>query len=52
VVHTLTRGQFIHIEPREVHYVLNRSDKVVRMVSTLAPFREVDKVEVDNPKVM
>ena len=51
VVHTLTKGQFIHIEPGEVHYVLNRSDSVVRMVSTLAPFMEVDKVEVDNPRV-
>jgi len=32
-----------------VHYVINRSDKMVKMVSTLAPFQEVDKVEVDNP---
>ncbi|GHV39699.1 polyketide synthase [Spirochaetia bacterium] len=51
VTHTLTKGQFIHIEPGEVHYVLNRSDGVVRMVSTLAPFKEVDKIEVDNPRV-
>jgi quercetin dioxygenase-like cupin family protein len=51
VPHTLTRGQLIHIEPGEVHYVINRSAKPVRMVSTLAPYREVDKVEVENPEV-
>ena len=46
VVHTLTQGQMIHIEPKEVHYVINRYDAPVKMVSTLAPF-QVDKVEVD-----
>ena len=34
-VHTLTQGQLIHIEPKEVHYVINRYDAPVRMVSTL-----------------
>jgi len=47
--HTLNPGQFIHIEPNEVHYVINKSSSVVRMVSSLAPFQEVDKFEVDNP---
>lgn len=47
VCHTLKAGQLIHIEPKEVHYVINRSDSVVKMVSTLAPYQEVDKVEVD-----
>lgn len=47
VVHTLSKGQMIHIDPKEVHYVINRSSGVVRMVSTLAPFEEIDKVEVD-----
>lgn len=51
VVHHLTKGQFIHIEPKEVHYVVNRSSGVVRMVSTLAPFQEVDKIEVENPPI-
>lgn len=46
-VHTLTKGQMIHIEPKEVHYVINRYEEAVKMVSTLAPFQEVDKVEVD-----
>jgi len=45
-VNHLTKGQFIHIEPGEVHYCINRSDKPVRMVSALAPFVEKDKVEV------
>ena len=45
--HTLTQGQMIHIEPKEVHYVINRYDKTVKMISTLAPFQESDKVEVD-----
>jgi len=48
-VHDLSPGQFIHIEPLEVHYVINRSASVIRMVSSLAPFQASDKVEVDNP---
>lgn len=50
VVHHLVEGDFIHIEPGEVHYVVNRSNCKVKMVSTLAPFQEVDKVEVENYK--
>jgi quercetin dioxygenase-like cupin family protein len=49
--HTLEPGQLIHIEPKEVHYVINKSSAVVRMVSTLAPFQQVDKIEVDNPVI-
>jgi quercetin dioxygenase-like cupin family protein len=51
IPHNLGPGQFIHIEPKEVHYVINRSSVPVRMVSGLAPFTEADKVEVDNPKI-
>ena len=47
VCHTLKAGQLIHIEPKEVHYVINRSNGHVKMVSTLAPYQEVDKVEVN-----
>jgi quercetin dioxygenase-like cupin family protein len=50
-VHSLTPGQFIHTEPHEVHYVINRSSAVVRMVASLAPFKEGDKIEVDNPQI-
>lgn len=46
-VHTLEKGQLIHIEPGEIHYVVNRYENAVKMVSTLAPYQEVDKVEVD-----
>lgn len=48
-VNTLSAGDMIHIEPGEVHYVKNAYDAPMKMVSTLAPFQEVDKVEVDNP---
>ncbi len=49
-VNRLKEGQFIHIEPGEIHYVINNSDKPMKMVSTLAPFQEVDKVEVKDYK--
>lgn len=49
VKHTLGPGDLIHIEPGEVHYVKNAYDQPVKMVSTLAPYQEVDKVNVDNP---
>ena len=49
VPHDLCAGQFIHIEPGESHYVINKSSSVVRMTAALAPFKEGDKVEVRNP---
>lgn len=48
-VHTLSKGDLIHIEPGEVHYCRNAYDVPVKMVSTLAPYQAVDKVEVENP---
>jgi quercetin dioxygenase-like cupin family protein len=48
VVNHLKVGDFIHIEPNEIHYCINNSDKPVKMISTLAPYQEVDKVEVEN----
>ena len=47
VVH-LSEGQLIHIEPKEVHFVKNRSNAPVKMISTLAPYQEVDKVELED----
>ncbi len=47
VTHHLTAGQLIHIEPSEVHYVINNSSAPVKMISTLAPYTDPDKVEVD-----
>ena len=48
VVNHLYPGQLIHIEPGEIHYVKNSYDKPMKMVSTLAPYQEVDKVNVEN----
>ena len=49
--HTLNSGQLIHIEPHEVHYVINQSSSPVRMIASLAPYKEGDKVEVENPSL-
>jgi len=49
--HNLSAGQLIHIEPNERHYVINRSPSAVRMVASLAPYKDGDKVEVENPKL-
>ncbi len=49
-VNHMKAGDFIHIEPSEVHYCKNVSDKPIKMVSTLAPYQEVDKVSVENYK--
>ena len=39
----------IHIEePEGIHYVINNGTVPVKMISTLAPFKEVDKVKIDN----
>lgn len=48
VVHHLKQGDLIHIEPKEIHYVINNSDKAMKMISTLAPYTDPDKVEVEN----
>lgn len=50
VVYTLKKGDFIHIEPNENHYVANPYDEPVKMVSTLAPHQEKDKTDIENPK--
>ncbi len=44
----LKKGDFMHVEPNEIHYCINRYDKPVKMVSTLAPYQESDKTEVEN----
>lgn len=51
VKHTISQGDLIHVEPGEVHYLINAYEEPVKMVSTLAPYQEVDKVSVDNPVV-
>ncbi|MDR2796121.1 MAG: cupin domain-containing protein [Spirochaetaceae bacterium] len=49
--YTLTQGQFIHIEPFEIHYLINTSNAPVKIASSLAPYRQSDKIEVDNPEL-
>lgn len=48
VVNHLKAGDMIHIEPGEIHYVKNSYDKPMKMVSTLAPYTNPDKVDVEN----
>lgn len=50
IVHHLKPGDLIHIEPNEVHYCINNYDKPTKMIATLAPFKEFDKVEVPDYK--
>lgn len=47
-VNHLKQGDFIHIEPKEIHYCINNYDKPVKMVSTLGPYQETDKTNVEN----
>ena len=37
-----------HIEPGEIHYVVNNSGAPMKMISTLAPYTNPDKVDVEN----
>ena len=48
VVNHLTKGQFIHIEPGEIHYCVNNYDGPIKMISTLAPYQESDKIDVED----
>ena len=48
VVNHLKAGDLIHIEPGEIHYCINNYDKPMKMISTLAPFTDPDKVDVEN----
>ena len=47
-VHHLKQGDLIQIVPSEIHYCVNSYDKTVKMISTLAPYQEVDKVEIED----
>ena len=44
----LKAGDLMHLEPKEIHYVMNNSDAPVKLVATLAPFMETDKVEIED----
>ena len=47
VTTTLKKGQYIHVEPEESHYLINNSAQMARLVATLAPYHPSDKVEID-----
>ncbi|MDR0361592.1 MAG: cupin domain-containing protein [Planctomycetota bacterium] len=47
-VQRLRKGDFIHIEPNERHFIRNASDQPITMVAALAPHRGKDKVEVED----
>lgn len=49
-VNHLTKGQFIHIEPGEIHYCINNCSEPVKMISALSPYEQSDKIDVDNYK--
>ena len=50
--HILTEGQFIHVEPTEVHYLKNPSrTEPLKCVFALSPYQEKDKVVVENPEI-
>jgi quercetin dioxygenase-like cupin family protein len=40
-------GDLVHVEPKKVHYLINRGDTVFKGAFMLAPYQEQDKVEVD-----
>lgn len=42
------KGDFIHVEPKEIHYLLNTGSTDFKAAFMLAPFQEKDKVDVDN----
>ena len=39
-------GDYIHLEPGEVHKICNESDEVLRMIVTAAPYAEGDKESI------
>ena len=42
----LVKGDYIHLEPGEVHKIWNDGDEILRMVVTAAPYVEGDKESV------
>ena len=51
VVYHLKQGDLLHVELEEVHYFMNNYDQPVKMISTLAPYMEVDKEELPDYKI-
>nr|WP_306009811.1 cupin domain-containing protein [Bacillus sp. MMSF_3328] len=40
-------GDFIHVEPKKVHYLVNKGKDVFKGAFMLAPYQIKDKVDVD-----
>lgn len=40
------QGDFIHVEPSEAHYLINKSDKPAKAAFCLGPATDNDKVEL------
>jgi len=43
----ISEGSMLHIDPGEVHVVMNKQDVPAKMVITAAPFKENDKYAAD-----
>ncbi|MEN8701815.1 cupin domain-containing protein [Bacillus infantis] len=41
------KGDFIHVEPKKVHYLVNKGEEVFKAAFMLAPYQIKDKVDVD-----
>lgn len=41
------QGDFIHVEPKKVHYLINKGTTDFKGAFMLSPYQESDKVEVD-----
>jgi quercetin dioxygenase-like cupin family protein len=42
-----TKGDFIHVEPKKVHYLVNKGETNFKAAFMLSPYQEKDKVDVD-----
>ena len=45
--HHCKKGDFIHVEPNKVHYLINKGDSIMKAAFMLAPYQIQDKVDVD-----
>lgn len=49
--YVLAMGDYIHLEPGEVHKVCNYGNSNVKMIVTAAPFKENDKVMIEEQRM-
>ncbi|MHC1773112.1 MAG: cupin domain-containing protein [Flexilinea sp.] len=48
VSYILGSGELIHTEPGEVHHLINTGEGYARVIISLAPYMDNDKVEVED----